>query len=76
MTIIGIAKIQDDECINCGVPIDEICERCGCDCDNQGGRKGYEEYCPAGCKCGGFDNAPVFAYDEAPDEDEELQLAA
>ena len=75
MMIIGIPQIKIDQCIKCGVPIDEICERCGCDCDNQGGRKGYEDYCPKGCKCGGFDNAPVFAADEV-ESDEDLQLAA
>jgi hypothetical protein len=58
--------IEDEACINCGVPIDEICQRCGCDCGHgDGGLKARGEYCPRGCKTAHGDSEKTWAEDEA-----------
>jgi hypothetical protein len=63
-------EIEDGECVNCGVPEDEICERCGCDCGH--GPDGLKlfggpdsEYCPHGCKTAYGDGEETWAADEA-----------
>jgi hypothetical protein len=63
-------KIEDDACAKCGVPVDEICERCGCDCGHgPNGLKIYEgpdnEYCPRGCKTAHGDSEETTREDEA-----------
>lgn len=59
-------KIEDGECATCGVPEDEICQRCGCDCGHgKGGLKNRDEYCSHGCKTAHGDGEKTWAEDQA-----------
>jgi hypothetical protein len=86
-TLAGDITTIDEECPDCGVPVDEICHRCGCDCDGHGGFKTMRDYCERGCKTAHGDSADITAEDEAAeaqmiaenlaDQDErDLELAA
>ena len=69
---ISTPKIEahEDECQGCGLPADEVCLRCGCEC----GKTTETDWCANGCKIaiGGLviDNA------DQCDDEQELELAA